>query len=130
MSNGMDAIKKAIKTASTRNLTQKDTVFIHYRDKDYHVPVIREFEPRTVSVCIKSNCNAGSDCCHLVTVDGIDLCRDSSEHWILRDKRGSWIKECEGDTDENHFWEDFRRALNALDSEIEKQEKIAELENS
>ena len=115
----MDAIKAAIKTASNRNLTQQDTKSINFRGVTYEVPIIREFEPRRVSLCIESDCNAGSDCCHKVTIDGIDLCRDSSERWVMRDKRGSWIRQCEGDSDEGHFWKDFNRALDALEAEIE-----------
>jgi hypothetical protein len=114
----MDAIKAAIKKAQTRNLTQEDTVSITFKGEVYKMPVIREFEPRRVSVCIKSECNAGSNCCHRVTIDGIELCRDDSERWILRDKRGSWIRQCEGNSDEEYFWEGFNRALYALEAEI------------
>jgi len=112
------AVQEAIKKASNRNLTQTDIKVISWFNQKYTVPITREFEPRRVSLCIPSDCDAGSDCCHKVTVDGFELCRDSSEHWIMRDKRGSWIKECDGDSDENHFWEDFTRMLRALEEEV------------
>lgn len=119
MPNKNRAVQNAIKKASNRNLRQTDTKIITFLGKQYSIPLIREFEPRRVSLCVPNDCNAGGDCCHQVIVNGYELCRDSLEHWILRDKRGSWIKECDGDSDEEHFWEDFDRMLTALALEIE-----------
>lgn len=115
------AIRDVIKKASNRNLKQTDTKVINFLGKRYAVPIIREFEPRRVSLCVPDDCNAGSDCCHKVTVDGYELCRDSSERWVMRDKRGSWIAEFDGDSAETHFWEDFTHMLIALELEIKSE---------
>ena len=85
-------INKVVSAALRKKAKQqpKEDIKVSFRfaGKDYELQFTRRYHQGHVSLCIPASCNAGSGCCHLRKVDGINLCYDASNDFDLLEYHG------------------------------------------
>jgi len=77
-------INKTIEKVSKRNLVDPVDLTFRFKGKKYTMTLYRHYDGRHVSICNRTLCNAGDDCCHYSKVDGIGLCCSLSGNYTLR----------------------------------------------
>ena len=82
-----EEINKVVGAALRKKSRQRPTMDTKeefcFKGKDYILNFTRKYHRGCVSLCNPAACNAGSGCCHLRKVNGIDLCYDASDNFDL-----------------------------------------------
>ena len=53
---------------------KKGTIRLFLNGKYKEIPITRRITDRYATLCIRSKCDAGGDCCHYGEIDGIGIC--------------------------------------------------------
>ncbi len=80
----MKDINKTIEKVSKRNLVSPIEMHFHFKGKKHNFTLYRYYDGRNVSICNRTMCSAGDDCCHYAKVDGLGLCCSLSDFYTLR----------------------------------------------
>lgn len=113
-------IRRTLKEAKTKNLLQPFIKKIKFNGEEHELHLSRRFRPREVSICDRSDCNAGNDCCHLGKLNGLDLCYHGNSRWDVMDGEIGIIFSDMYDNKEEETWDKVRRVLILLERQAEE----------
>lgn len=92
---------------------KKGTIELFLNGKYEKIPVVRRITERYVTLCIRSKCDAGGDCCHYGVKEGIGICFYSPSKFDIMHK-GSVILSNLTNSEEEELFETINHVLKEI----------------
>jgi len=82
---------------------KKGSIELFLNGKYEKIPIVRRINERYVTLCIRSKCDAGGDCCHYAVKEGIGVCFYSASKFDILLKGSVILSDLDNTKEEELF---------------------------